>query len=192
MLWFGLGFLYIFMTVMSFMIDGQRGFGSTLTTLHITATSVSIPVETREGFGDEGLLYIGNEIIRYQSVGQMTFGGRDYPAFNVAGGRGHQRTNASAHNAGSQVYSETTASLNSAVGFRVAETDTIWGTVQYPFQTAGFFGTFVAKAMLWDYQYLDGPGIWVKIFILYPFNILMSVALINIFKDALSILGVRR
>ena len=192
MLWYGVGFLYIMLTLMSHMIDGQRGFGSTVTTIHVSAISGTIPVATREGFGDEGLIYIGNESIRYTGISAMTFGGTTYPAFNVEGGRGYDNTLAAAHHVGSQVFSETTEALNEAVGFRVAETSTIWGVVQYPFQTPGLFAKFVAKAITWDYQYLDGPGFYIKLIFLYPLNMLIAIALINIFKDALSILGVRR
>lgn len=193
MLWYGLSFLFVLLTMMSMIIDGSRGFGSTRTTIKISTNLGYIPVGSSDGFSrDGGLIYIGNEKIRYNSITE-NFGTTGLPAFDVRGGRGYDGTQAEAHNAGVAVYSEITEALNEGVSFQIAEVDSIWGAIQYPFQAVGLFGKFIARVITWDYQYLrDGYAVYIKFLFLYPLNIMVGFALLNVFKDALSIIGLRR
>lgn len=218
MLWYGVAFLYVIMTLLSMMIDGHRGLGSTTLVTNISAGDKIIPIQNAFGFGEYGVAFIGDEQIVYSSIQHTNVGGKSYPALIASGGRGGGRsriqadgtisssgvsievpgqrgynsTSATAHFAGAAVYNERAEALNEALHFSLAETNSIWGTIQLPFQAIGVFSKFFAKVVTWDYQYLDGPGIWLKLIIFYPLSLMMILALLNVFKDAVSILGLRR
>ena len=200
MLWYGVMFLYILMTLMSFAIDGQENFASTKLVNDISSQAAEMRIDDMAGFrqGRQGQATLAGRVqVRGEYIGYSYIAaseGADGQAVVVMRGlrRGLSGSNAAAHPAGTQVYSERTSVLNNAIGFNLVEADSLWGKVTLPVQGAFLFANVVGKVMLWDYQYLDGHGFWLKLILLYPLSFLMVFALIKLFSDAMGLLGVRR
>lgn len=191
MLWYGVTFLYVLMTMFSFMIDGQSGFYSSelRATLGSDGTVIDVTETIDLPFDSNMVMTIGNEkmIVVAPSEGCAA----PKTCFHTVQ-RGIDETTATQHPAGSRIYSERAGALNDIVAFRVAEADTVWGKIKFPFQAANAYTGLVAKVVSWDYSYLDGNGIYFKLIFFYPLSALMVFALARMFTDALSILGLRK
>lgn len=192
MFWYGISMLFILFTLFAHLIEGESGIGSARTTHPVAVSDTVIHVSSLSGFPNRmASARVGGEDISYAGTGTSASDGcTEEPPCLLMVSRG---TAAAAHAEGTPVLTEAAADLNSVAAFRIGEVDSIWGTLTYPFQLAGVFGRFVAKTVVWDYDFLEGGlGLWVKIIILYPLSAATVFALLRLFVDAASILGLRR
>ena len=189
MLWYGIMFLFVTGSMFSFLLDGRSGVAATTLTAAITDVSDYIPISSSSGFASSDTrVFIEDEEISYDSIYTTT---DSYcsaqPCLVVSsGGRGYNETEASSHSSGIKVLSETAGLINQGITFRVGNVDTLWGKITFPFQGIGALAKFVAKAIIWDYSFLEGNAIYFKLVLLYPLSMLMVVALVRLFVDAAS------
>ena len=192
MLWYGAIFLFITGTMFSFMMDGVSGLQATNLSASVSATSQYIPVTSVSGFkASDVRLMVGNEEMSYTSLNTApgTCGSESPPCFDTGIlGWGYNETTAAAHSAGARAYSESTGLLNEMVAFRTGEIGTAVGTITFPITAAKAFGKFMAKAVMWDYSFLEGNGIYIKMIFLYPLSGMMVLAFARLFSQMIGFL----
>jgi len=192
MLWYGTVFLFITGTMLSFMLDGGSGIASTDLAADISATEQYIPLTEETGFmASDVRIFIGDEQLSYTSLNTSpgTCGTQSPPCMDTGlAGRGYNGTSNVAHTAGTKVYSESMGVLNDMLAFRQGEMTTVWGKVTFPISAASAFGNFISKAVMWDYAFLEGNGMYIKVIFLYPLSVMMILGLARIFSNAIGFL----
>ncbi len=182
-----LGFLYISGTIFSMALEGEQAFVSTDLSSAITATTLFIPLDSASGFASsDDRMFIGDEEIAYDSI-QTTDDGNCTGSVNpclvlTADDRGRNSTEAAAHASGSRVFTQSAGLLNQVVAFKVGNTDSIIGKVSLPFQATWALIKFFAKIIMWDWSFLEGNGIWIKLFLLYPLSMAIVLNLITVLR----------
>lgn len=205
MLWYGIVVLFVGGTIFSYVTDGRSGIGSTETRTHVGVGYWAIPVGSLAGFVPEkyGELYV-----EMDEPGQLSVGGSEVMEY-IAGVyvNGHadwscvtpgnhtlpapclivRRSDPVEHAAGTYIYNENAAALNEFVGFRIAQRDTPFGALTFPFHAAGAIASFVGKVLLWDWQFLEGNAVYLKWFLCWPLSAMLIFAIVKLFIDAASI-----
>lgn len=170
-------------------MQGTTGYGTAFLTAEVAKPdpeqpATTITVDNTAVFPPSGVIFIRQEIIKYKSKTPTVFSGLT---------RGHKKTETSVHpvigkNGSTQiVYSEGPGVINNLVGFNIAEAFSDGGVT-------GFFkGVFssitqvpafiqsIARMVMWDYAYLEGPYVWVKYFL----YIISAGVVLGMFKLAL-------
>ena len=172
---------FISLTLMSATIDGKTGLAATTLTAAVAKSDETITVQSTSGFGSSGVIMIDDETICYGGVTGSTFtdltrGCRDSGAarHGLADGDVKRR-----------VYSQGPGLLNTLVGFDIAESFSdggISGMVTGIWNTASNLPNFmqaVAKMIMWDYGYLEGPYIYFK-YLLYGLSAGMVMSFIRL------------
>lgn len=112
----------------------------------ITSTDTTISAKSTNGFNEFGVLYIGNEQIKYLD--------KDEDSFNSCT-RGYNGTVATYHNSSSYIYTESSSVFNAAAGFNVATT----GTTSGDFNIVTFMWNLPTKTLPalvnWDLPFLE-------------------------------------
>ena len=176
--------LFIGGNIFDGVMQGTTSFGSAILTVDLGQTEQSITVDDADVFPPTGVITINEEQIKYGFRTSTVF--RDLI-------RGHKNTAIVAHSALNQsgspqfVYSEAPGVVNNLVGFNIAEAFSDGGVT-------GFFkGVFssitqvpafiqsIARMVMWDYAYLEGPYVWVKYFL----YIISAGVVLGMFKLAL-------
>tara|TARA_B100000029_G_scaffold289214_1_gene282957 strand:- start:336 stop:923 length:588 start_codon:yes stop_codon:yes gene_type:complete len=192
MLWYGAIFLFVVGNMLSFMMDGSSGIAATNLSANITASEQYIPLTSTNGFMDSDVrIFIDDEQLSYTSLNTApgTCGAQTPPCMDTGlAGRGYNGTIAAAHTAGAKVYSESMGTLNDLLGFRIGELTTVWGKLSFPVTAALGFGNFVSKALMWDYSFLEGNGMYIKVAFLFPLSGMMVLGLARIFSNAIGFL----
>jgi hypothetical protein len=184
-------FLFIGGNIFSLMMEGKQAFASSKLASSITATSLFIPLDA--GFGgasgfpsSETRIFIGDEEIQYDSIqttNDANCTGETDPCLVLsADDRGINGTKAVAHAEGSRVYSESAGLINQIVSFKVGNTDSLIEKVSVPFQASWAMVKFFAKLVMWDYSFLEGDGVWLKLFLLYPISGAVILGLIGLLR----------
>ncbi len=191
-LWMAIVFLFVTGHMFSFMIEGSSGIASTALSSSITPLTLFIPISSSSGFAStDSRIFIGAEEARYDSIQSGADSNCLSPPCLVLSGddRGLNNTTAVAHGSGVRVYTELTGLLNTTAGFRMAEfsnLDSPLDFVKVPFFVIGAIGKFVAKAVMWDYSFLEGNAVYIKFALLYPISGAFVVAVISLVRGAVS------
>lgn len=143
--------LFFIGTLLSAIMEGAGGVNTTSLTSDITAADTTIPVSSTEGYLYSDILVIGNEKIRYTSKTDTQF---NIPATS---GRAYDGTTAVAHDRGAYVLSKQSDVINQMLGFNIAATGTTVGSVSIMTALTRFLFTSVPKLVTWDYSWLTGP-----------------------------------
>ncbi len=166
--------LFVYGTIMTFSMAGQTGISSTVLTNSITAESADdLVVTSTELFLIADAVMIDEEIIEYTGITDTTFTGIT---------RGTRGTTEAPHGAATVVHNEPMGIINAMMGFRVLDMLTDNGLIIGSFQVAAalpsFFVNSVMKLMLWDFEFLEGNGIWLRAF-LWVLNVGLAISLIS-------------
>ena len=174
---------FVFTFIAGAMLSAKTEGTTSLATTSLTATlsdgsdSETSPLETisvhsTSGFNDRGVLVIDNETIQYTGITATSFTGLT---------RGARKTSATEHPATKdgltrRVYSEAPGIVNTLVGFDIASGFTDGGIVGLAKGTINTFRNFpdfvgaMARIILWDWSYLEGPYVYLKYLLLYPLS----------------------
>jgi hypothetical protein len=165
-------FVFMFATagILSAIIDGRTGFETTELTSAITPTSTSLPVKTTAPFDPKGTVMLGEEFFCYTSKTSNAF-------MDVTRGEDCRASNeASAYPVDQLVMAQSTGVINTLVGFDIASAFSDGGITGFfkglytSVKNTPKFLTSVAKMLLWDFSYLDGPFVYIKYLVLYPLS----------------------
>ena len=189
-LWYGVGFIFVLGNIFSMMLEGSSGIASTRLNGAITAVTLTIPIDSANGFlSADTRVFIENEEMQYDSIQTTSGGGCAVAPCLILSGvedRGLNGTDASAHADDIKVLSEAAGLLNQVVGFQVGEVDSVVGAIKAPFQMIFAVSKFAAKAVMWDYSFLEGNGVFIKYTVLYPLSLAFVVAMISLLREAFS------
>jgi hypothetical protein len=130
-------FMLVGTSVLLAMMTGGGGMSSTQLNdaTGISASDTTIVVDDAAGFGNTGIICMGDEQIYYSSKTGTT-------QFNIpAGGRGYNGTKATIHSDNTWVRTEDNAALNTAYGFNIGQLFDSWGLLAFPIIVVKFFTT---------------------------------------------------
>ena len=176
---------FIGITVLASIMDSHTGLATTTLT-----TSVAEPANDEQGLGESdadyeerlnptllvhrtqgfpssGVLIIDGETICYSGVTGTSFTGLT---------RGCRDTSAAEHSTVARVYAQAPGLINAIIGFSIAEAfsdGSAFGIVKGVIKTVAAGPQFLAavsKMVMWNYDFLEGPYVYVKYFVLYPLS----------------------
>jgi len=161
--------------MLSLFMEGRTGISNTPLTSDITEISTTLDVVDTSGFLPSNFVIIGDEDICYTSKTDTTFTGLT---------RGCNDTDAAIHSAGSLAYDEGSGFLNRAVAMQEHEATSeggFGGWLKGKFRFVGVatsWASMIAQMVAWDYAYLDGLGIFVKL----PLYVLSAGLVFGLFR----------
>ena len=135
-----------------------------------------------------GQVYIGNEVIGYESVAETCVGLPVQTPCLTGLQRGAQGTDQGSYAAGSSVRGSESQVLSTLTDLRLVKTDTGWGVVTWPVQSFRSLANIIIEIGQWDYSYLDGHGQWLAIF-MQLLNLGLLVSMVKLFAGPLSSLA---
>ena len=136
---------FLVASILSGIMEGGGGVNATSLTTAVTDAGVTLTVNDTSGFLNADYVVVGTERIRYTGKTATMFTGCT---------RGYDDTIASAHEAGSKVYSPDSAVINSALGFNAATTGASPGDVSIPLILTNFIFVTLPRLVTWDYSWL--------------------------------------
>lgn len=142
--------------VMSMFMDANEGIVTAQLQTAMNTTSTTVTVDSTTGFLDSDFLIIDNEEICYTTRTPTTFTGLT---------RGCNGTNAESHpikSNGTRVYNDATGFVNRLVGFRLIKFISSGDILKAPWQAFGVVAEFargIVKMIIWDFPFLNAPGI---------------------------------
>lgn len=146
----------------SMWMEGNTGLATTPLTAAVTETSTTLPVIDTSGFLSSNFVIMGDEDICYTGVTATSFTGLT---------RGCNNTTAAVHASGTLAYDEATGFLNRTLSMQqhdVAADDGLLGTIKGKFSFIGVASSWISlipQMVSWNYSYLDGLGVYLKIFL---------------------------
>ena len=169
----------------SFMLEGRSGYAAADLSAAISPTAQFIPLTHTSDFpSSDTRVFIEDEEIAYDSIVETVTGDCPSPPCLNAGstGRGSNNTTATAHAAGIRVVSESLGLLNQAVGFQVGQVDGLVGRLLFPIQAGLAILKLLGKMVMWDYSFLTGNAMYVKVVLLYPLSAGAVIGLVQLFR----------
>tara|TARA_R110002020_G_C15993747_1_gene749580 strand:+ start:57 stop:620 length:564 start_codon:yes stop_codon:yes gene_type:complete len=175
-------FVFIFgcVSVISAIVDGHTGLETTTLTAAVTESDTTIYVKTTDPFVNEGVIMIGDETICYTDKTSTTFTG-------VTRGEDCRSTSrAQAFPVNQQVMSEAPGVINTLVGFDITSAFADGGFIGLAkgiYTSAKNLPSFlnaVARMIVWDYSFLDGPFVYIKFLVLYPLSAGMVLSFVRL------------
>ncbi len=175
-------FVFIFGTVsvISAIVDGHTGLETSSLTAAVSESDTTIYVKTTDPFVSSGVIMIGDETICYTDKTTTTFTGV------TRGEDCRANSRAQAFPIDQQVMSEAPGVINALVGFDITSA----------FADGGFIGlakgiytsaknlpnflSAVARMIMWDYSFLDGPFVYIKFLVLYPLSAGMVLSFVRL------------
>ncbi len=169
-------FIFVFVggAILSGVMAGVTGLATTELTVRLTKDATTMTVNSSQGFNDQtDVLLIDKEKICYTGLTTTTFTGLT---------RGCRGTSATTHEivvAGqnNRVYSQTPAVIESIIGFDIAESfvgvDSFIGFGIGAFKTVSHLPEFisaVARMIMFDHEFLEGPYVYVRYVVLAAFS----------------------
>lgn len=139
--------------VMSMFMDANAGIVTAQLQTAMNEASTTVTVDSTTGFRDDDFLIIDNEEICYTARGAATFTGLT---------RGCNGTDPEGHEAGKRVYNDATGFVNRLVGFRLIKYISTGDILKAPWQAFGVMAEFargIVKMIIWDFPFLNAPGI---------------------------------
>ncbi len=172
---------FISITILAAIMDRHTGVATTTLTASIAADDSTMSVHRTQGFPSSGVLIIDAETICYSGTTSTTFTGLT---------RGCRDSSAAEHGliAGSvnrRVYSQAPGLVNTLVGFDIASAFSdggIVGLAKGVYTSAKNLPNFlqaIAKMVMWDYSFLDGPYVYFKLIIMLPLSAGMVLSFIR-------------
>jgi len=140
---------FFFGSLLSAVMEGGGGFAATRLTTTLTDVATTATVSSTNGFLKSGVVYIGNEQVKYVGTSDTQFG-------NLT--RGYDGTTASAHGVGEKAFTSDTDVINSALGFDVTTTGATVGAVNIPLALWRFATVSIPRIITWDYAWLKPSG----------------------------------
>lgn len=156
--WMWFVFFWAIGTIIMGFVEGSQGIATTALSASVTSTAVELPVASVTGFEGDGVVIIGQETIRYQSVGS---GAVNCPVTGAAAcfksvTRGVGVSEPAAHSSGRRVYNGTSGVLDSLIGYQMASSmGTAEGIGAVLFKPVAFGYAFY-KMLIWDWPALNG------------------------------------
>ena len=187
MLWYGVGLLFVVFHIFSFLLEGESGIATTSLTATVTETERFLPIASADGFlPADDRVFIQDEEIEYFSIATTATSTCTLPPCmdTQTTGRGFNDTAAASHVNGTRVMNVTSGLLNQAIAFRVGNTDTIVGKITFPFMAGFALIKFFGRALIWDYQWMDGNAVYFKYILFYPLSIMVIVGLIRLLRSS--------
>ena len=175
-------FVFIFgaVSVISAIVDGHTGLETTTLTAAITESDTTIFVNNTGPFTDSGVIMIGDETLCYTSKTTNTFAGV------TRGEDCRLSSRAQAFPIDQQVMSEAPGVINTLVGFDITSAFSDGGFIglaQGIYTSAKNLPSFmsaVARMVMWDYSFLDGPFVYIKFLVLYPLSAGMVLSFVRL------------
>ena len=156
--------------VLNGIMEGNTGLGTTELSAALTATATSMTVRDTAGLRDAGLIQIDDETICYTGTTSTTITGL------TRGAECRSHSKVASHSSGARVYSEAPGIINTIVGFDIASAFSDGGLVGLAkgvytsFKNLPGFMQAMARMIMWDYEFLTGPYVYVKYFLLFVFS----------------------
>lgn len=141
---------------MSLFMDSNPGLVTAQLQTALSETSTTVTVDSTTGFLDQDFIIIDDEEICYTTRGATTFTGLE---------RGCNGTTAAKHpikRNGTRVYNQGTGFVNRLVGFRLINYISTGDVLKAPWKAFGVLGEFgrgIASMIIWDFPFLNAPGI---------------------------------
>lgn len=151
-------------------IQGNTGLATTSLASDMTETDTTATVNATQGFGTFGVIIIGNETVCFTGITSTTITGL------TRGEDCRSHSKVSTHAVGDRVYSEGPGVINTIIGFDIASAFSdggFTGLVVGVFKSVVQLPTFVAsiaRMLMWDAAFLEGPYVYYKYFVLYPLS----------------------
>jgi hypothetical protein len=161
--------------MLSLFMEGRTGIANTPLTAGITEISPTLDVVDTSGFLPSNFVIIGDEDICYTAKTDTTFTGLT---------RGCNGTEAAIHSAGTLAYDEASGFLNRAVAMQQHEATSeggFGGWLKGKFAFVGVataWASVVPQMLVWNYSYLDGAGIFLKL----PLYVLSAGLVFGLFR----------
>ena len=168
-------FIFAGTSLMVALLSGGGGLKESPLTMNITSSETSIPVTSATGYSASGVVWIGQEQIKYTGIAGGALTGAQ---------RGFNSTEASSHSSGEAVKAEDNAILNSVFGFNVGQLVDTWGLFSFPIIFVNFFSHTVPRMIqgnIGDLFQGNGLGIIVDLWLVFGsgFVFMLAMALIN-------------
>jgi hypothetical protein len=161
--------------MLSLFMEGTTGISNTPLTSDITEISATLDVVNTSAFLPSNFVILGDEDICYTGKTDTTFTGLT---------RGCNDTDAAIHSAGTLVYDEGSGFLNRAINMQEHEATSeggFGGWLKGKFRFIGVATSWVSlvkQIVAWDYAYLDGLGIFLKM----PLYVLSAGLVFGLFR----------
>ena len=187
-------FIWLIAQMLSLVADHGSGFTSTPLVAPVTAADRYIPVKSRADMPDQGSGFrMGEEVISYtvrSTCGRFTsfLAGQQFACLDTGvTGRGTAGTVRAPHPAGRMLQSEATDLLSkiSKIQNVSVNMEGLGGKLSFPAQLTGALGDFLFTAGTWDYNWLDGPGWYLRVFLL-GLNFLAAIAFFRLFAGPIA------
>ena len=161
--------IYAVCAILTGIYQGSGGLTSSSLTQTLSAGETNtIYVTSTTGFKSADTIWIENEQIDYTAKTATTFTGLT---------RARNRTSSATHVSGSRVFSYEMGVMNQSSGAAIAQTDASGGTVSGVGFNLNFLLSALPNVVLWNYPFLSGQLIYLKI-ILQMVGIGLTVSLI--------------
>lgn len=187
--WIFIIFMFVGGSILSFTLDGNSGLATSSLTAALTKSTTNIPIADTSGFPTSGGVIIDDEEFTYISIQTTATASCPVPSCLVVATRGNVNgTKATAHGSGARVYSRLAGLTNIAGGFRVSAFQDLGSVLDIPEavgQVIGAIGSFVAKAIMWDYSFLEGNMVFMKFMLLYPLSGGFVIGVIQLIRGIL-------
>ncbi len=169
-------FTFTAITILGAIIDGHTGFATTTLTSSVAVDDLTISVHRTQGFPSSGVLILDAETICYSGVSSTTFTGLT---------RGCRNTAAAEHSTVVRVYSQGPGLVNTLVGFDISSAFSDGGFVGLAkgvytsLKNLPSFANAIAKMVMWDYSFLEGPYVYFKLILMLPLSAGMVLSFIR-------------
>lgn len=169
--------------------EGTGAFLSTPLAANVRTVDRYIPIKSAQNFpASSNEFFIGSERIAYSRIVHKSQCVRFALVIPSSAscldtgltGRGVGGTVPALHKSGTLVISSSTANLSGLGKFQTINLETGAGVITLPMQLGGALADFLSDVILWDYNFLEGHGWYLKVW-LYGLNGLIVIGLVRLF-----------
>lgn len=169
---------FVFMTMCAAILDGfmagNVGIATTTLTSELSADATTANVNDANGFPNRGVIQIESELLCYSGTTSTTFTG--LLRGKRCGSNAKVSSTVSLHPVGNRVYAEGAGLFNTILSFDVAHsfsqggfTGALLGVVSM-IRLAPEFIAVLARMVLWDFDFLSGPYVYIRYIVLGGFT----------------------
>lgn len=146
---------HVILTFLSSIMEGGGGLNITELSAPISATVVTIDVDSTQGFLTSDVIFIEDEEIAYTNINALQF-------LNCT--RGFNETTAGTHPNNTNVYSPDAGLVNRGLGFNALTTGATSGQLAIIGLTWNFFAKVAGNLVMWDYSFFEGQLVYIRLF----------------------------
>jgi len=146
---------HVLLTFFSSIMEGAGGMNVTELSSAISATVVTIDVDSTQGFLTADVIFIEDEEIVYTNTNATQFL-NCIRAFNDTEARGHANN--------TNVYSPDAGLINRGLGFNALTTGATTGALSVIGLTWSFFTKVAGNLVMWDYSFFTGQLVYFRLF----------------------------